>query len=224
MLTVPSFCVEWAEDPEAVRFLATMKGVLYGGGPLPQEKGDYLVASGVNIVNTFGLTEAGLIFKLVPKNPLTGTEWSYSTFSSDLSYIMVPDVNGSYKLVIRDTDKHGTSVFTEPGAFDTNDLLEPHPTKPGYWKIIGRADDQIMMSNGEKTNLGPIENIINSNIYVRAAVMFGRARTQVGLIVEPVETVSIKTEEDLANFRNLIWPDIEKANAFAPQHSRIFKE
>ncbi|EJT96909.1 acetyl-CoA synthetase-like protein, partial [Dacryopinax primogenitus] len=224
MLTVPSFCVEWAEDLDAVRFLATMKGVLYGGGPLPQEKGDYLVASGVNIAIAYGSTEVGIMFKLVAKEPLAGTEWSYSPFSSDVSNMMVSDANGLYKLVVRDTDKHGICVSTEPGAFDTNDLLEPHPTKPGYWKIIGRADDQIMMSNGEKTNPGPIENIINSNIYVRAAVMFGRARTQVGLIVEPVETVSIKTEEDLANFRNLIWPDIEKANAFAPQHSRIFKE
>ena len=36
------------------------------------------------------------------------------------------------------------------GGFDTNDLFTPHPTNPDLWKIYGRADDQIMHSNGEK--------------------------------------------------------------------------
>lgn len=35
-------------------------------------------------------------------------------------------------------------------AYATSDLLFPHPTKPGLWKIYGRADDQIMLSTGEK--------------------------------------------------------------------------
>src|SRR5712672_1000355 len=41
-------------------------------------------------------------------------------------------------------------------AYATSDLLEPHPTKPGLWKIFGRKDDQIMLSTGEKTNPGPL--------------------------------------------------------------------
>ena len=42
---------------------------------------------------------------------------------------------------------------TKEGEFDafaTNDLVAPHPTVPGLWKIIGRADEQIILSNGEK--------------------------------------------------------------------------
>lgn len=41
-------------------------------------------------------------------------------------------------------------------AYATSDLLVPHPTKPGLWKIYGRKDDQIMLSTGEKTNPGPL--------------------------------------------------------------------
>lgn len=41
-------------------------------------------------------------------------------------------------------------------AYATSDLLLPHPTKPGLWKIYGRKDDQIMLSTGEKTNPGPL--------------------------------------------------------------------
>src|ERR1700733_1457565 len=29
-------------------------------------------------------------------------------------------------------------------GYSTSDLILPHPTKPGYYKIHGRADDQIM--------------------------------------------------------------------------------
>lgn len=38
-------------------------------------------------------------------------------------------------------------------AYATNDLLVRHPTKDGYWKVLGRADDQITMSNGLKVFL-----------------------------------------------------------------------
>lgn len=37
-----------------------------------------------------------------------------------------------------------------------NDLAMPHPTRPGLWKIVGRADEQIVLSNGEKTNPVPL--------------------------------------------------------------------
>ena len=35
-------------------------------------------------------------------------------------------------------------------AYATNDIVAPHPTRPGYWKVYGRADDQIMHNTGEK--------------------------------------------------------------------------
>lgn len=35
-------------------------------------------------------------------------------------------------------------------AYATSDLCTPHPTKPGYWRVYGRTDDQIMHNTGEK--------------------------------------------------------------------------
>lgn len=35
-------------------------------------------------------------------------------------------------------------------AYATGDLMAPHPTKKGYWATYGRADEQIMLSTGEK--------------------------------------------------------------------------
>ena len=74
--------------------------------------------------------------------------------------------------------------------------------------------------------------------------MFGRAQFQAGLLVDPIDSEKFDPadEEKLVAFRNKIWcvlcnfnwrvllfivvfrPVVEKANAFAPQHSRIFKE
>jgi non-ribosomal peptide synthetase component E (peptide arylation enzyme) len=35
-------------------------------------------------------------------------------------------------------------------VYATGDLLSPHPEKPGFWKVVGRTDDQIMHNTGEK--------------------------------------------------------------------------
>ena len=42
---------------------------------------------------------------------------------------------------------------TKEGEFDayaSSDLVIPHKTVPGLWKIVGRLDEQIILSNGEK--------------------------------------------------------------------------
>lgn len=35
-------------------------------------------------------------------------------------------------------------------ALATNDVVIPHPADPGLFKIVGRLDDQIVLSTGEK--------------------------------------------------------------------------
>ncbi len=53
-------------------------------------------------------------------------------------------VHGNWRPAIVDTTIDGRE------AYATKDLFIPHPNKPGMWKIYGRADDQIMLSTGEK--------------------------------------------------------------------------
>jgi hypothetical protein len=42
------------------------------------------------------------------------------------------------------------TVHNGQPAYATNDLLQEHPTLPGYWRVYGRADDQLMLLTGEK--------------------------------------------------------------------------
>ncbi|KAF9803968.1 hypothetical protein IEO21_09506 [Rhodonia placenta] len=111
-------------------------------------------------------------------------------------------------------------------GYATSDLFVEHPTKSGYWKVIGRVDDQIIHSTGEKTNPGPLEAIMNSDPHVSASLMFGRGRFQVGVLIDPKadHVFDPSHEGKLSDFRNRIWPTVEKMNKFAPQHSRLFKE
>ncbi|KZT61229.1 acetyl-CoA synthetase-like protein [Calocera cornea HHB12733] len=182
LMAVPTFFVDWSQNQAAVQYLASLKSSMYCGGPLPLEIGHRLVESGAKVVNLYGSTEVGLIFKLGVEN-FNPESWNYGELYPTMQADLIPEGNGLY-----------------------------------------RGDDQLMMSNGEKTNPGPMENIINGNENVQAAVMFGRGRAQVGIAIEPADHISINNDDELAHFRNLIWPDVEKANAFAPQHSRIFKE
>jgi len=72
--------------------------------------------------------------------------------------------------------------------------------------------------------------------------MFGRGRFQNGVLIDPKPQFAFDPKDDakLENFRILIWqvsvysvslilttksrPTVERLNAYAPQHSRLFKE
>ncbi|KAJ8094467.1 hypothetical protein PM082_010901 [Marasmius tenuissimus] len=56
--------------------------------------------------------------------------------------------------------------------------------------------------------------------------MFGYGKFNAGVLVEPKATLRFDPADEakLAEFRNAIWPTIERMNEFAPQHSRLFKE
>ena len=117
-----------------------------------------------------------------------------------------------------DSHKPSRSNLEDVYGFATNDLVEIHPDNRNLVKIVGRKDDQIMLSNGEKTNPGPIESIIDSDKHVKRSVMFGRSKPNNGIIVEPFDTQLNRNA-----LIDLIWGTIERANEFSPQHSRLFK-
>lgn len=71
-----------------------------------------------------------------------------------------------------------------------------------------------------------MEDIIMANPKVQAAIMFGRQRNQVGVLIEPAPQLSIDTSDSttLAAFRDDIWTSVQIANQTSPAFSRIFKE
>ena len=72
---------------------------------------------------------------------------------------------------------------------------------------VGRLDDVLVLSSGEKTVPGPMESVIGTSRYVAGVCAFGCGRNQVGILVEPRPefAVDVKDEKQVAAFRNLIW-------------------
>ncbi|KAJ6458386.1 hypothetical protein C8R47DRAFT_1203181 [Mycena vitilis] len=233
---VPSFIEAWARKPEYIQWLATRTGVLYGGGPLNKAVGDYITSQGVSIFQLYGSGEASILSPILSAE--AGYDWEYFKFPKLVTPEMIPYGNNTFELVVVCNPFCTPAVLNTRvrgiDAYATSDLMVPHPTKPGYWKIYGRADDQIMHSTGEKvvffyyrsTNPGPLETILNQDPHVLSCVMFGRERFQAGVIVDPKPPFVFDPSdpEKLAEFRNTIWPSVERMNGFAPQHSRLFKE
>ena len=92
-------------------------------------------------------------------------------------------------------------------GYATRDVWVPHPTQTGLWRIVGRADDVLILANGEKVVPGPIEGVVSSSVHVLGAVLFGRERNQVGVLVEPASGREIDPMDEaaLALFRNEVW-------------------
>ncbi|KAG7447913.1 acetyl-CoA synthetase-like protein [Guyanagaster necrorhizus] len=225
---VPSFIEAWSRRPEYVEWLSTRSGVLYGGGPLNKEAGDYMTSKGVSVFISYGSTEGGIMSLVLPAQ--VDYDWDYFQFPGLVKPEMVPNGNNSYELVMMSNSFCQPSVLNTKvngvDAYATSDLFVPHATKPGFWKVFGRTDDQIIHNTGEKTNPGPLENMLNQDPHVLASVMFGRGKFQAGVLVEPKREFSFDPVDTvlLGQYRNKIWPTVERMNTFAPQHSRLFKE
>ncbi|KAI0309336.1 male sterility protein-domain-containing protein [Amylostereum chailletii] len=221
--------IAWARSGVDLDRLKCVKAILFGGAPMNKKVGDDLMARGLKLFTFYGLTEAGSIAMVIPAEA-TGEFWEYFKLSPHLTVELVPQegMDGIVELVILKGPMFSPNITNTVvggvSAYATNDLLQAHPTQPGYWRIFGRADDQLALSTGEKTNPGPLESTIMQDPHINVAVMFGRGRFQNGILVEPKVPFDPSDVGKLAQFRNNIWPSVQRANEFAPAHSRIFKE
>ncbi|KAI0830379.1 acetyl-CoA synthetase-like protein [Trametes gibbosa] len=223
--------IAWARHPEKMERLKTLRAIIYAGAPMNKQIGDALAAAGVALIPFYGSTEVGSAVQLIPKpETMNKSEWDYFRIPPHIDLRMLPQEGQPdlFEPVAFDSRTFTPNVFNSVvdgrPAFSTRDLLQRHPTKHHLFRVFGRADDQIMLSTGEKTNPAPLEAILTQDPHVQACLMFGRGRFQNGVLIQPVEQFDPADEVKLEEYRNKIWPTIEKVNAYAPSHSRIFKE
>ncbi|KAJ7622608.1 putative aminoadipate reductase [Mycena polygramma] len=225
---VPATILDW-QSPEDIAYLKTLKLVAYAGGPLASRVGDLLFSQGVNISPIYGATEFGTPTIIKRRKAEDAGEWEWLQFSSRSNIRWVPQGDGTFEcqlLTVPETHQLSVENLPDVRGYSTKDLFERHPTKPDLYRIVGRLDDVLIMANGEKTVPGPMEDIMMASPLIAGAIMFGRERNQVGVLIEPNPRYELDTEDDqqVAKFRNLIWPVIEEANENAPAFARIYKE
>ncbi|KAJ7763433.1 hypothetical protein B0H16DRAFT_1527845 [Mycena metata] len=189
--------------------------------------GDFLSKNGVRLSHIYGLTETGGLSMMIPEYPPT-EDYFHLAPHIDPVLVPLPELPDVYRLIVKKCATHTPAILNTMvdgvPALDTNDLLVRHPDNDKLWKVYGREDDQIMHSNGEKTNPGPLEGIILKDPKIKHALMFGRSKFNAGILIFPVEPLDPADTERVADFRRDIWPSIQEANEIAPSHSRIFKE
>ncbi|KAJ7195361.1 putative aminoadipate reductase [Mycena pura] len=226
LVGVPAFFIQWAKSPEAVETLRSLGFVGVSGGSIPPRVGDALYNAGVNVVQLYASTELGAISRLARR--AGDDEWDYAELSDLHKLRWVPQGDGTYELHVLRWDNHSVCVENLPDVpgYATSDLFVPHPEKAHLWKHVGRIDDVIVHSIGEKTVPAPMENIVMSSAFVSGTVMFGRDRAQAGILIEPIPPLQIDTADpgQVTVLRNMFWSLVEEANAIAPAFSRIYKE
>lgn len=190
--------------------------ILYAGGPLSQFTGSAL-SKVTDVCQFYGQTETGPIQALVPNR----VDWASLEWHPVQEAIMEPSIDGTYEMVLKrnpalEKVRAVSCNFPDVEVWRTRDLFKPHPTKPNLWTFHGRADDIIVLSNGEKFNPVPSETHIASHPLVNGAMISGQGYPQASLIVEPKEHPS-----DPEAFIDKLWPIVEEANAQAPGHARI---
>ncbi|KAJ6483120.1 putative aminoadipate reductase [Mycena sanguinolenta] len=227
MMLLPFFIVAWAQSPESVEYLRTLSAVGFSGGPLPERIGNALVEAGVKIRGIYAATEFGAVSPILP---FGGDEklWEWIRFSDEITVQWNSQGDGTFECQILSSDRHTSSVENMKGArgYATSDLWINHPEKKHLWKLVGRIDDVIVHTSGEKTVPTPMEDIVLSSPNIAGAVMFGWERDQTGILIEPIPAlrIDINNAVEVAQLRNKIWPIVEEANQVAPAFSRIFKE
>ncbi|GAB1525258.1 hypothetical protein RhiTH_008416 [Rhizoctonia solani] len=244
-MALPTFhAMMWSQDETALAYLRQMKSIvsifeldlqilvtqttqLFAGGPLAEAIGNKLANQGVRFRSCYGATELGVVTEASEIDEFN--DWNYVQFSPrvDVRFISQNTGDNLFELafVVSDDYKPFELNFEIDGrpAYKTKDLVIRHPHKPDLWKIVGRLDDQIILLNGEKTNPGPIGKEVGRCPIVRCAIMFGRERSQTGVLIELEESANYmyRTKEGQSKAMEDVWPFIERANQASATHSRL---
>ena len=109
------------------------------------------------------------------------------------------------------------TIFPQLQEYATRDLFDRHPAKSNLWKWHARADDIIVILNGEKTNpISMEQHNVARNLEVQAALVMGAQRFQAALLIDPVNGDIKLSSAERAALIERIWPSVEEANQDCP--------
>ncbi|KAL9117063.1 MAG: hypothetical protein Q9187_006405 [Circinaria calcarea] len=215
----PSVLEELSRSQSYCEKLKRLEHVGFLGGPLVQHAGN-TVSKYCHILNTVGSTEAAM-----PPIFLTDSEdWRYFHYDSNLKGIQFRDRGeGLYEqFLVRhpSTDRYHSLWYTFPDSqeYATKDLFTKHPSKPNLWLYMGRSDDVIVLSNGEKLNPTSMEQTLREDPDIKDVVIVGQGKFEPAALIEPTNG---KRLEDVMKS---LEPYLIEANKKAPRHAKLNKD
>jgi nucleoside-diphosphate-sugar epimerase len=217
LISVPSILEEISTLPpdQGVQALASLQFVAFGGGLLKPRVGEKLTAGGVKVLNHYGSTESGPIAPFFVPRP--DYDWHYFRLRKDMNMrlergpLLEEDVQ-SYTLI--------THPFGWETTFAFQDQLIGNPRNPtSDFSAVGRNDDLIVLSNGEKVTPRILETMLSESHLVKAAIAFGDGQLELGVIIQP--SLSPAVEGGYDRFKSSIWPIVLQAGERMDAHARI---
>jgi nucleoside-diphosphate-sugar epimerase len=213
-MTVPSIIDDILALPKeeidsALKTLATLHFLAIGGGALNPERGVDLVESNVKLLNHYGVTEIGAIAPIFCPGP--DYNWRYLRLRTDLGLELHPIPDTEYFRLVGYPCGWGKS-------FEVQDQLERNPdSKHIEVRILGRTDDVLVLKTGEKVMPQKLEDRLNRDANIQAAVCVGTDRFEVAVIVQPVNEEAADPESVI----DYVWEQISEINPSLDSHARV---
>ncbi|MCJ1287039.1 hypothetical protein MMC26_006386 [Xylographa opegraphella] len=222
--TVPYVLKLLAEGQDGIDVLKACKVVSSSGSQCPDELGELLTEAGVHLGCMYGSTETAQVFTSL-KRPRCDKAWNYLRPVPHVApFILMKPVGGdTYELVVLEGHKaRATSNSNDPpNSYHTGDLFQPHPTITNAWKAVGRLDDCITMTTGEKMLPLSIEGRVRQDSLVKEAVVFGTGKPHLGLLVFRANSSERFNDDE---YLDCVWPAIQDANSRAEEYSQIRRD
>ena len=162
-----------------------LRFMISGGAALSPEVGTFFEASGIPILEGYGLTEFSPIVSVnKPGRNKIGTVGqpigNADVKIADDGEVLIKGnsvMKGYYR------NGHGPELYLDDGWFKTGDLGELD--EEGYLKILGRKKEIIVLSTGKNVSPRKIENQITLSKYIKQAAVFGDDRKHISALIVP---------------------------------------
>lgn len=155
--------------------------LLTGMAPTRKETLSFFIRAGLPTYEAYSVTECGMIAINTPRSSLIGSvgqpfEQNELRLAAD-GQVLVKKSHPLTTGYLRTED--GAGVYLEGGWIATGDIARIDAS--GFMHLLGRRNDIIVSSSGEKIHPELIENTLDALEHVVKAVVFGRP--QGGLVV-----------------------------------------
>ncbi|KAI8630830.1 acetyl-CoA synthetase-like protein [Xylariaceae sp. FL1651] len=214
LMTVPSIIDDILSLPKqekdgALQILATLGFLAIGGGALKPEHGIELVEGNVKLLNHYGVTEIGAIAPIFC--PGQDYNWRFLRLRADLGLELHPIPDSAYFRLVG-----FPCGWSKP--FEVQDQLELNPdSKHVEIRILGRTDDVLVLKTGEKVMPQKLEDLLNRDPSVQAAVCVGNGRFEVAVIIQPAN----EDAADPISLADHVWKLISDINPSLDSHARV---
>jgi long-chain acyl-CoA synthetase len=189
-----------------------LKALICGSAPLAKETQLFFMMLGIPVLQSYGLTETTAICtmddprKVDPGTvgpAITGIEMKLG--EGDEILVRGPNVFAGYWMRPQETAKAMTGDW-----FHTGDRGEQ--TADGYWRIIGRLKNLLILSSGHNVAPEPLEEkLVHAIARAQQVVVFGHGRSHlVALVTGNVERA--KADESIATL-NATLPHYDQIRA-----------